>query len=197
MGASSLPWLRSSILMADDGGVEVNVSTEASIQTDDAPDSPQTASTTLVSMFQTNQVAILCERFITWTKARSGAAVYITGGNYGNCLNLALLFGARRHLLIGFDMSDAGGVHWYGRNTWSGGNNPGKSNFRRWIAAFEGAASQLRAIGAEVINTAPESALRCFPFKTIEQALADWDGARLFDSGTDAAPLRMGGLRPA
>jgi HK97 family phage major capsid protein/HK97 family phage prohead protease len=73
-----------SILMADDGGVEVNISTEASIQTDDSPDSPQTASTTLVSMFQTNQVAILCERFITWTKARSGAAVYITGGNYGN-----------------------------------------------------------------------------------------------------------------
>ncbi len=73
-----------SILMADDGGVEVNVSTEASIQTDDAPDSPQTASTSFVSMFQTNQVAILCERFITWTKARSGAAVYITGGNYGN-----------------------------------------------------------------------------------------------------------------
>jgi HK97 family phage major capsid protein len=73
-----------SILMADDGGVEVNISTEASIQTDDSPDSPQTASTTLVSMFQTNQVAILCERFITWQKARSGAAAYITGGNYGN-----------------------------------------------------------------------------------------------------------------
>lgn len=73
-----------SILMADDGGVEVSVSTEASIQTDDAPDSPQSASTVLVSMFQTNQVAILVERFITWTKARSGAAVYITGGNYGN-----------------------------------------------------------------------------------------------------------------
>jgi HK97 family phage major capsid protein/HK97 family phage prohead protease len=74
----------SSILMADDGGVEVNVSTEASIQTDDAPDSPQTSSTTLVSMFQTNQVAILCERFITWQKGRSGAAQYITGANYGN-----------------------------------------------------------------------------------------------------------------
>jgi HK97 family phage major capsid protein len=73
-----------SILLADDGGVEVSVSTEASIQTDDAPDSPQTASTVLVSMFQTNQVAILVERFITWQKARAGAAVYITGGNYGN-----------------------------------------------------------------------------------------------------------------
>lgn len=72
-----------SILMADDGGVEVSVSTEASIQTDDAPDSPATASTVLVSMFQTNQVAILVERFITWTKARSGAAQYISGANYG------------------------------------------------------------------------------------------------------------------
>lgn len=72
-----------SILMADDGGVEVSVSTEASIQTDDAPDSPQTASTVLVSMFQTNQVAILVERYITWVKARSGAAQYISGANYG------------------------------------------------------------------------------------------------------------------
>lgn len=72
-----------SILFADDGGVEVSVSTEASIQTDDSPDSPQTASTVLVSMFQTNQVAILVERFVTWTKARSGAVQYITGGNYG------------------------------------------------------------------------------------------------------------------
>lgn len=72
-----------SILMADDGGVEVSVSTEASIQTDDSPDSPQTSSTTLVSMFQTNQVAILVERFVTWTKARSGAVQYISGANYG------------------------------------------------------------------------------------------------------------------
>lgn len=72
-----------SILMADDGGVDVSISTEASIQTDDAPDSPQTASTVLVSMFQTNQVAILCERFLTWKKARSGAAQYISGANYG------------------------------------------------------------------------------------------------------------------
>lgn len=73
-----------SILLADDGGVEVNISTEASIQVDDSPDSPVGAATVMVSMFQTNQVAILCERFITWTKARTGAAVYITGGNYGN-----------------------------------------------------------------------------------------------------------------
>ena len=73
----------SNILIADDGGVEVSVSTEASIQVDDAPDSPQTASTVLVSMFQTNQVAILCERFITWVKGRSGAVQYISGANYG------------------------------------------------------------------------------------------------------------------
>lgn len=72
-----------SILIADDGGVEVDVSTEASIQTDDAPDSPATASTVLVSLWQNNLVGIRCERFVTWLKARSGAVQYISGANYG------------------------------------------------------------------------------------------------------------------
>lgn len=70
------------ILIADDGGVEVDVSTEATIQADSAPDSPATASTVMVSLWQNNLVGIRCERFVTWTKARSTAAVYITGGNY-------------------------------------------------------------------------------------------------------------------
>lgn len=72
-----------SILIADDGGVEVDVSTEASIQTDSAPDSPVTASTQLVSLWQNNLVGIRCERYVTWVKARTGAVQYITGGNYG------------------------------------------------------------------------------------------------------------------
>jgi HK97 family phage major capsid protein len=72
-----------SILLADDGGVDVDVSTEASIQADSAPDSPQTSSTVLISLWQRNLVGIRVERFITWKKARSGAAVYISGANYG------------------------------------------------------------------------------------------------------------------
>lgn len=72
-----------SILIADDGGVDVDVSTEASIQAESAPDSPSTASTVMISLWQRNLVGIRVERFITWKKARSGAAVYISGANYG------------------------------------------------------------------------------------------------------------------
>lgn len=71
-----------SIFLADDGGVNIDMSREASLQMDSAPDSPQTASTVMVSMWQQNMVAIKAERFITWKKARSGAVQYIQGGNY-------------------------------------------------------------------------------------------------------------------
>jgi hypothetical protein len=70
------------VLLADDGAVQVDISTEASIQTDSAPDSPNTASTTLVSLWQQNLVGIRCERFVTWTKARANSVVYIAGANY-------------------------------------------------------------------------------------------------------------------
>jgi hypothetical protein len=98
------------------------------------------------------------------------------GGNSGyQALNLAIQFGSRRIILIGFDMTDRNGVHWYGRNFWPMANNPMDSNFRRWIAAFEKAAPILRDIGAEVINASPHSALSCFPKQSIEQALKDWE----------------------
>lgn len=73
----------SDILLADDGAVDIDISTEASIQADSAPDSPSTASTVLISLWQNNLVGIRCERFITWVKARTDSVVYITGGNYG------------------------------------------------------------------------------------------------------------------
>jgi hypothetical protein len=94
------------------------------------------------------------------------------GGNSGfQALNLAVQFGARKVVLVGFDMTDRGGVHWYGRNRWSGANNPDQSNFRRWIAAFEKAAPVLAGIGVEVINASRDSALNCFPKMSLEEAL--------------------------
>lgn len=71
-----------SIFLADEGGVNIDMSREASLQMDSAPDSPQTASTVMVSLWQTNSVALKAERFITWKKARSGAVQYIQGGQY-------------------------------------------------------------------------------------------------------------------
>lgn len=72
----------SSVMLADDGGVEIDISREASLQMDSSPDSPATGSTTLVSLWQHNMVAIRAERFINWKKARTGAVQYINGAKY-------------------------------------------------------------------------------------------------------------------
>lgn len=97
------------------------------------------------------------------------------GGNSGfQALNLAVQFGARRVLLVGYDMTDRSGVHWYGRNRWPMSNNPNESNFRRWLAAFEGAKPLLDARGVEVVNTSSISAMKTFRRRSIEDALKEW-----------------------
>jgi hypothetical protein len=68
-------------------------------------------------------------------------------------------------------MTDAGGVHWYGRNGWYGANNPNQSNFKRWLAAFDAAAPVLASMGVEVINASPNSAMKSFIRCSIEEAL--------------------------
>jgi hypothetical protein len=90
-------------------------------------------------------------------------------------LNIALQFGARRVLLVGFDMQGGGELHWYGRNDWKGARNPGPPNFMRWRDAFEGACPELKRRHVEVINASPDSALVCFPHMSIEDALAHWN----------------------
>jgi HK97 family phage major capsid protein len=64
------------ILLADDGQVSIDVSREATLQMDSAPDSPPTASTVMYSLFQNNGVAIRAERYINWAKRRSTAVAY-------------------------------------------------------------------------------------------------------------------------
>jgi HK97 family phage major capsid protein/HK97 family phage prohead protease len=74
----------SEILLADDGQVLLDVSREASIQMDSAPDNPADGDTVLVSLWQHNMVGIRAERFVNWKKRRSGAVQYIDGANYGD-----------------------------------------------------------------------------------------------------------------
>lgn len=72
----------SDILVADEGGVMIDASREAALQMDDSPDSPATASTTLVSLWQHNLTAIKAERMVTWKLARADAVGLIQGCNY-------------------------------------------------------------------------------------------------------------------
>lgn len=70
------------ILLADDGQVAIDMSTEASIQMETSPDSPATASTTFVSAFQQNMAFFRAEREIHWLKRRSTAVQYIASAKY-------------------------------------------------------------------------------------------------------------------
>lgn len=66
------------IFLGDEGGVQVSISDQASLVMDDAPAMNSTAPTAaqLVSMWQTNSVAFLVERFLNFQKRRSQAVVY-------------------------------------------------------------------------------------------------------------------------
>jgi hypothetical protein len=79
----------SEIYYADDGGFQVNVSQEASLQMLDNPtnDTVTPTATSLVSMFQTNSVAFLCERTLNWKRRRASAVAYLTGAVWGGSVN--------------------------------------------------------------------------------------------------------------
>jgi HK97 family phage major capsid protein/HK97 family phage prohead protease len=66
------------ILFADDGGVTIDASTEASLQMDSAPASPPDATTVYASMFQMNAVALRAERYITWKRVGTNTVKYLT-----------------------------------------------------------------------------------------------------------------------
>jgi HK97 family phage major capsid protein len=66
------------ILYADDGGVTIDASREASLQMDSAPMSPADATTVYVSLFQTNSVALRAERFVNWKRVTPNAVKYLT-----------------------------------------------------------------------------------------------------------------------
>lgn len=70
---------QSEIWVADEGGVRIAVSGEASLQ---MSSTPSTGAQSLVSMFQNNDIAIRAERMVNWQKRRSAAVTYIDGVFY-------------------------------------------------------------------------------------------------------------------
>jgi HK97 family phage major capsid protein/HK97 family phage prohead protease len=65
-----------SILLADDGGVSIDVSREASLQMDSAPMNPADATVVMKSLWQMNCVGLRAERAINWKKIRAGCVQY-------------------------------------------------------------------------------------------------------------------------
>lgn len=75
----------SDIYLADEGGIEVDMSQEASLQMDNAPtvDSGVPTATSLVSLWQTNSVGFRAERTINWLKRRTSAVALLNNVNWG------------------------------------------------------------------------------------------------------------------
>jgi len=70
------------ILFADDGGVTIDASREASLQMDSAPASPADATTVYVSLWQTNCVGLRAERFVNWKRVGTNSVKYLTAANW-------------------------------------------------------------------------------------------------------------------
>lgn len=93
----------------------------------------------------------------------------IGSGNNGGfqALNLAIQFGARRIILLGFDMRPSG--HWHGAHRT--GTDPDERACKGWREHFAANAALIRSLGVEVINATPGSALTCFRSICLSQAL--------------------------
>ena len=94
-----------------------------------------------------------------------------TGWNSGyQALNMAILAGANRIILLGFDahVPEAGEpTHWFGDHP----KREPDHAFRHYVRAFAAAAQQIRAAGVRVINCSPRSAIEVFERMPIETAV--------------------------
>lgn len=92
-----------------------------------------------------------------------------TGWNSGyQAVHVAAHLGAKRILLLGFDMHAKNGEHWHGDHRWRAGY---QSRYELFANAFNKVAPEYAKRGVEVINCTPGSALKAFPMATLEEAL--------------------------
>lgn len=94
------------------------------------------------------------------------------GYNSGfQAVNLAALAGARRIVLVGFDMNSPGGrKHFFGDHASPTLNVA--SAFHLFIQAFNTAAPIYAARGIEIVNASRSTALSCFPRIDLERVLS-------------------------
>lgn len=81
----------SDIWKIGDGGMEVSISDQATIEQNDAPqgagDTPTAASATLMSLWQTEQIGFKVVRSINYQKRRTGAVKWLDNAEYGGVVS--------------------------------------------------------------------------------------------------------------
>lgn len=104
------------------------------------------------------------------TNGMSHERIHVNGNSGSQAICLAAVFGARRILLLGFDMQPGpdGRAHWFGQHP---GNLVTRQLFDEWLRKAEVIARDAKALGVEVVNCTPGSAMRCFAESSIEREL--------------------------
>jgi hypothetical protein len=82
VGAQIVALDPTSILLADDGDVDISYSRDTMLQMDSVPMSPADATTVYVSMFATNSVALRVDRACVWAKGRATAVATVAPTAY-------------------------------------------------------------------------------------------------------------------
>jgi hypothetical protein len=78
------------IFEADEGGIAVDMSREASLEMKDSgftQDATTSTGVAMVSLWQSNLVGLRAERTINWARRRSTAVAYLTGVAWGGAVN--------------------------------------------------------------------------------------------------------------
>ncbi len=84
-------------------------------------------------------------------------------------LNLAVLKRSRRIVLLGFDYGEMDGRrHYHDAYGW----HQEAAAWAIWAKEFDAMARPIAALGIEVVNASPQSAITAFPRMTIDEALA-------------------------
>lgn len=93
-------------------------------------------------------------------------AYLATGGNSGfQAVNLAVLQGAERVILLGYDMGHAAQKHWWETKH---PRESRHSDYAEWLKRFAAAAP---LIPVPVLNASRQSAIECFPRVALEDVL--------------------------
>lgn len=95
--------------------------------------------------------------------------------HYGNnsgyqSINLAILLGSPYIVLVGFDMSHKGQGHFFGAHP---GNLFNQQAYEKWVPQFDRAAKDLPDT-ITIINATPDSAIKCFPMMSLEDAIENY-----------------------
>lgn len=84
LSAGTLGLIDAAGLAGDALGIELTPARHANIQLNDSPDSPETASTTFINLWQNNLMALKPEVYFGVERLRTNAYAYVSGVNWGS-----------------------------------------------------------------------------------------------------------------